>query len=1492
MANNDRNEGTGTSIPGSGTGTSIPGASTAIPDAGTGTSIPGTGTAIPGAGTGTAIPGAGTGTAIPGNGTGTMAADPRQATQRIGSIADIPLLDQYVISGIKYTVNKNMSARTLSNKSGEARILVVENGGRTFALKLYIPNHGPDHKVLDKVQQAKGGFLVKLHDHGKWTDSSTGKVFDYEIMDYLSYGSLADIMLRGDEAQFRDIAMRMAFAIRQSHQQGLIHRDVKPENFMFTDAQKKNFVLIDFGIARTTDGTNPVKVDAAKSSYFVSPEGSISSTDRTTYVGPPTDYYSMGMTLLALLMGVSNFYKIYPVNDLSRLDLHKRNNQVVNEARRNGLKISDNIAELLEALLEVSDAKRAGFTEVEKWFKGESIRRNDITDSGAGAPGFKVIFNEVKNQIARSPEELARMMMADVEFAKKFLYRGLAKSALQGIRPTLAIEIDDLTQTAYPRSDEQASGVYAAALLLDQSMAYIGLNGKQKKTIDEIVKEIWDNIDEYSKRLSNRNDNLWIYVRMRGDNKLKALEKTIVPMVKSSGIHGVYALVLALDPNRPYTNFKTRKTVNTVEKMAVEVWENKEQYVQELKNKDHSFYTWLRNKGMKDDFINKCVNGVTNNGEDGIYAIALALDKNFPLYSTKGKPLKTMDDVANEIHDAYIGDAKTFTNSNHPLWQWLRSMGGDWKVIGDTYPGLIKEVGGNVYIWDLYYRIGTKRKPYSIQHVDDNKWYYVYSLDELITAAREHGITTMSFNNMTYAHFTTWLSMNDCKDDARLAPVMEKMVKEAGSSAHNRGYEFIYRLRPDVSMNFYTDKKDKKYIGTAEQIGTSLNEELNSGISTIKAKGGKSLVEMLNNRTEYKKSQLYQYLVARNMSSYATGIEKMLDVQGNINAHPAAPYTWDTAVWKIVQYLGATPRYKFRNCGITNEGYAVSTADVSKQTSATLKAQPTKDIYNFIALFYHENVKGSYSFQKLHDYYKFIKSEFPGSTVASRGTDAEDKVYYSIRKRDKAWDGLKKSRKIAMWVCLPIMILVVILMCGLIISDGAGVVADAITSIGTVVAVILAIIGFFLGAEGGLIGMVVCAALGFGLGKLIFWILSAIAPYLVVAAIVGAAIWAALKLRNATQDAFIPNKSTYDNLITQADIYVVTKAFDTYSRTMGSQNTDPSTIFNDSAALAATHKSKARKALWAMIITTIVSILVGILITHRTATIVEEENAVGMVIPVENISGTYTGKFSDRQAELTLKAGDLEDYTYPLEGDIYVKYNTPMRQHLTGYYYTQTGEFILNATEKGSTDDLIYSGKAWQDGNEVIYEGIYQNTTKGKKHVFRFVHTVTPTKNVSPATGNVSKNIEEKKTTPQPAEQIEKQSEPQEAAVNRESKQASQEVAEQENTPPTLNTMTREAPTITDPQFPGGNAALSQWLSSNLRYPAQALDDGVKGRVVVEFTITSTGAISNAHVIRSVHPDLDKEALRVINAMPNWIPGTANGEPASVKHSLPITFTY
>ncbi|MCC7030268.1 MAG: energy transducer TonB [Chitinophagaceae bacterium] len=94
----------------------------------------------------------------------------------------------------------------------------------------------------------------------------------------------------------------------------------------------------------------------------------------------------------------------------------------------------------------------------------------------------------------------------------------------------------------------------------------------------------------------------------------------------------------------------------------------------------------------------------------------------------------------------------------------------------------------------------------------------------------------------------------------------------------------------------------------------------------------------------------------------------------------------------------------------------------------------------------------------------------------------------------------------------------------------------------------------------------------------------------------------------------------------------------------------------------------------------------------------------------------------------------------------------------------------------------------------------------------------------------------------------------------------------------------------TMPEFPGGEYLLSDFISKELKYPADARSNKTDGRVLVRFVVDENGKISVQNIVSSGQPSLDSEAVRVVRQMPDWTPGTVNGKKVKVMYTLPITF--
>jgi TonB family protein len=92
------------------------------------------------------------------------------------------------------------------------------------------------------------------------------------------------------------------------------------------------------------------------------------------------------------------------------------------------------------------------------------------------------------------------------------------------------------------------------------------------------------------------------------------------------------------------------------------------------------------------------------------------------------------------------------------------------------------------------------------------------------------------------------------------------------------------------------------------------------------------------------------------------------------------------------------------------------------------------------------------------------------------------------------------------------------------------------------------------------------------------------------------------------------------------------------------------------------------------------------------------------------------------------------------------------------------------------------------------------------------------------------------------------------------------------------------------PEFPGGNEALMKFISENVQYPIEAQEKGIQGKVVCNFIVRKDGSITDVNVVQGVHPLLDAEAVRLLQSMPAWKPGTQRGQAVNVRYTLPVVF--
>ena len=111
------------------------------------------------------------------------------------------------------------------------------------------------------------------------------------------------------------------------------------------------------------------------------------------------------------------------------------------------------------------------------------------------------------------------------------------------------------------------------------------------------------------------------------------------------------------------------------------------------------------------------------------------------------------------------------------------------------------------------------------------------------------------------------------------------------------------------------------------------------------------------------------------------------------------------------------------------------------------------------------------------------------------------------------------------------------------------------------------------------------------------------------------------------------------------------------------------------------------------------------------------------------------------------------------------------------------------------------------------------------------------------------------------------------------------QTTESKNTPPEPGTLVE-----TQPEFPGGQMEMMRFIQKEVKYPEDAKEMGIQGKVYISFTVNKEGTLEEVKILRGVSTSIDKESLRVVKAMPKWTPGTQQGVNVKVRYNLPINF--
>lgn len=557
----------------------------------------------------------------------------------------------YILNGASYKYVKPLS----TEKTGEADVLLVTKEKQQFALKLYYPNYTPKNEVMQVLKSlSRSGFTIPLLDYGQWVSSSQPNVTQFfSLMSYMAYDTLDHIKLNKDEDLLRKIAINAAACISLCHKKHVLHKDIKPSNFYFTDNTQTSILLADFGISSIIDENGFSYSRQSGTTTYNAPEMYNVSGNKVRLTNK-SDFYSLGIMLISLWMGEAQFrIEMGDKTGKNRIfDLFEK------KSKSNlpyPTDLSENLLTLIKGLTVADETKRWGSEEFKRWANGKLLQ---IDLNAYVRTNIPFMFDETKGLVAYTPQELAGFMYDAIETAIKYLRHGnISKWLYECNRNKMATELDEIIKTY---TDDYGC-TYMSIFLLSPTRPYQGIQGDVCTTDKDISQDVFTYFSDYTIELTNPNAKLFCYLRSHGRGTLCDKYKDKFAINPSDSL---LEFIFAIATDQPYPLIFADG--NIVE------YNNPEEIVKSLNKRintitdgellafvSNSFLVWLENhdsKICKNALAQK--EGFTDNKDKPFWAVVYNLDLHrsyeLSLSSDEGPCHMSIEEIAELINEKAI----------------------------------------------------------------------------------------------------------------------------------------------------------------------------------------------------------------------------------------------------------------------------------------------------------------------------------------------------------------------------------------------------------------------------------------------------------------------------------------------------------------------------------------------------------------------------------------------------------------------------------------------------------------------------------------------------------------------------------------------------------------------------------------------------------------------------------------------------------------------
>jgi len=491
-----------------------------------------------------------------------------------------------------------------SNTTGEAEIYLANKNGKNAIIKYYYPNFKAKEEILKNLLNLNHENIIDIFEYG----IHKGRFF--EIQDYAAGGTLGDKLTNGDykylplcESKVMDVIYETIDAFKYCHGKGIIHRDIKPDNIFYKNADGSDILIGDFGISTALDiegGMSKKMTTTSRTEGFAAPEL------YSGIIGKEVDYYALGITLFIIMTGTDPFAE----RNLMHVMRDTIEGRILDDllSRPEAKKINDKFKNIIKGLLVIRHDKRWGYNEIVRYLNGESVEIF-YESQKQKLRAFK--FSD--EQTVNSFSEMAMAITYDRDSGRKYLYRGMIEDWVKDEDQSLALKIGDLRET-YGSKNSQDYGLERLRYLLSPGLPLVLDDRSEIKNFSDFDLALKDKPQEMVKLLRDETSRLhaWMF-----ENEFIEYSKSIIELSKEIKNDKRFINIIRLsnygDNFRPFEDNGYRDVIITSIDQLWDLPDNLRKFLLSYMNdRDSIFVMWLE-KNSSFEKINRWFSGVVNN---------------------------------------------------------------------------------------------------------------------------------------------------------------------------------------------------------------------------------------------------------------------------------------------------------------------------------------------------------------------------------------------------------------------------------------------------------------------------------------------------------------------------------------------------------------------------------------------------------------------------------------------------------------------------------------------------------------------------------------------------------------------------------------------------------------------------------------------------------------------------------------------------------------